>query len=245
MALTASNTAVCVIAATRAATSGFYRSNVFTRISFQSNNISSRDDRVREQQAKQNDGRCLSQHDRFLRATLDGWTDERADPALGRTACQSEQPRFPPDRPPWRAKAADGRRVRVVDLSAAEHVVEDRSRDLVALDDALRELAEHDPRKAMIVELREREPHERAAFLRTACGEDEALRREVESLLTHNAGAGGFLEHPAFVLQGLTPRSDRSQLPVDSEFRALPDCRFARYRRDGRRLSCEGHAAPA
>ena len=53
-----------------------------------------------------------------------------------------------------RTKAADGRRVRVVDLSAAEHVAEDRSHDLVALDDALTELAEHDPRKATIVELR-------------------------------------------------------------------------------------------
>lgn len=63
----------------------------------------------------------------------------------------------------------------------------------------------------------EREPHERAAFLRTACEEDEALRREVESLLAHNTGAGDFLE-PAFILHGLMPRSDRSQLPVDSEF---------------------------
>jgi serine/threonine-protein kinase len=64
----------------------------------------------------------------------------------------------------------------------------------------------------------EREPHDRAAFLRTACGEDEALRREVESLLAHNTGVGHFLEHPASILQGLMPRSDRSQLAVDSEF---------------------------
>jgi RNA polymerase sigma factor (TIGR02999 family) len=53
-----------------------------------------------------------------------------------------------------REKAADGPRVRVVDVAAAEQVAHERSRDLVALDDALRELAEHDPRKAMIVELR-------------------------------------------------------------------------------------------
>ena len=31
----------------------------------------------------------------------------------------------------------------------------------------------------------EREPHERAAFLDEACADDEALRREVESLLAH------------------------------------------------------------
>ena len=53
-----------------------------------------------------------------------------------------------------RAKGPDGRSVRVVDLASAEHVAHDRSRDLIALDDALRELAAHDPRKARIVELR-------------------------------------------------------------------------------------------
>lgn len=44
--------------------------------------------------------------------------------------------------------------VLLVDLEAAGAVMHDRSRDLVALDDALQELAEHDPRKAQIVELR-------------------------------------------------------------------------------------------
>jgi len=53
-----------------------------------------------------------------------------------------------------RAKGPDGRTVRIVDLTSADHATHDRSRDLVALDDALRELAEHDPRKAQIVELR-------------------------------------------------------------------------------------------
>jgi RNA polymerase sigma-70 factor, ECF subfamily len=53
-----------------------------------------------------------------------------------------------------RAKGPDGCGIRVVDIAAAEHVALDRSRDLVALDDALRALAEHDPRKAQIVELR-------------------------------------------------------------------------------------------
>ena len=53
-----------------------------------------------------------------------------------------------------REKGRDGRSVRVVDIAAAEHVAHDRSRDSVAIDDALRALAERDPRKAQIVELR-------------------------------------------------------------------------------------------
>ena len=53
-----------------------------------------------------------------------------------------------------RAKGAGGAGVLIVDLEEAEDVAHDRARDLVALDDALRDLAEHDPRKARIVELR-------------------------------------------------------------------------------------------
>ncbi|HEU4954699.1 MAG TPA: serine/threonine-protein kinase, partial [Gemmatimonadales bacterium] len=39
-----------------------------------------------------------------------------------------------------------------------------------------------------------RPPEERAAFLDRACGEDDALRREIESLLKADANATGFLE---------------------------------------------------
>jgi RNA polymerase sigma factor (TIGR02999 family) len=53
-----------------------------------------------------------------------------------------------------RPKGTDGVQLLIVDLDAAEAVAHDRSRDLVALDDALRELAVLDPRKAQIVELR-------------------------------------------------------------------------------------------
>ena len=53
-----------------------------------------------------------------------------------------------------RAKGADGHSIHVVDIAAAEHVAHERARDLMALDDALRGLAERDPRKAQIVELR-------------------------------------------------------------------------------------------
>jgi hypothetical protein len=39
-----------------------------------------------------------------------------------------------------------------------------------------------------------RPPEERAVFLDQACGEDEELRREIESLLKADASATGFLE---------------------------------------------------
>jgi len=43
----------------------------------------------------------------------------------------------------------------------------------------------------------ERPEAERAAFLGEACGGDEDLRRELESLLGHAQRAGDFLELPA------------------------------------------------
>src|SRR5688572_13080124 len=42
-----------------------------------------------------------------------------------------------------------------------------------------------------------RRESQRMAFLADACAGDEALRREVESLLTQQASAGGFLEGKA------------------------------------------------
>ena len=53
-----------------------------------------------------------------------------------------------------RAKGPDGHTIRLADMADAAGVVSDRSRDLVAIDDALRSLAELDSRKAQIVELR-------------------------------------------------------------------------------------------
>src|SRR2546425_518160 len=53
---------------------------------------------------------------------------------------------------------------------------------------------------------RERDPHERAAFLDQACGDDDALRREVESLLAEDDGVRSFLETPALARGGgMTP----------------------------------------
>jgi RNA polymerase sigma factor (TIGR02999 family) len=53
-----------------------------------------------------------------------------------------------------RARDSDGREIRIVDLSEANAVAVERSRELLAIDEALRALAEHDPRKAQIVEMR-------------------------------------------------------------------------------------------
>ena len=43
----------------------------------------------------------------------------------------------------------------------------------------------------------EREVGQRAAHLEEACGADEALRHEVESLLAQHEKAGDFIEAPA------------------------------------------------
>src|ERR1051325_2573356 len=43
----------------------------------------------------------------------------------------------------------------------------------------------------------EREPRERAVFLDAACGGDEALRGEIESLLAYESRAENFIESPA------------------------------------------------
>ncbi len=48
-------------------------------------------------------------------------------------------------------------------------------------------------------EAREREPGARVAFLEEACGGDEDLRREVQSLLGYEEAAGAFLERPALL----------------------------------------------
>ena len=47
-----------------------------------------------------------------------------------------------------------------------------------------------------------RNPAEREAFVRNACDGDEALRREVESLLQYEPQSSGFLESPAAVMAG-------------------------------------------
>jgi serine/threonine-protein kinase len=50
----------------------------------------------------------------------------------------------------------------------------------------------------------ERNPDERAAFLREACGEDETLRADVQSLLDAHGEAGAFADRPAVEILGFS-----------------------------------------
>ena len=44
----------------------------------------------------------------------------------------------------------------------------------------------------------QRAPEERSAFLSTACGSDESLRNEVESLLASHEKDGSFIDSPTY-----------------------------------------------
>ncbi|PYR09697.1 MAG: hypothetical protein DMG00_13260, partial [Acidobacteria bacterium] len=57
-----------------------------------------------------------------------------------------------------------------------------------------------------------RDERERAAFLRDACGADESLRRELESLLAYADGSAGFLEAPA--IDGIAAAIFQSDTPA-------------------------------
>ena len=57
----------------------------------------------------------------------------------------------------------------------------------------------------------ERAPRVRSAYLNQACAGDEALRREVESLLTQENAAGSFLDAPAFEVAAKAQTEDRRQ----------------------------------
>ena len=52
--------------------------------------------------------------------------------------------------------------------------------------------------KALLQSALQRDPQERAAFISKACGGDESLRHEVESLIISHGEAGSFIEEPAF-----------------------------------------------
>ena len=73
---------------------------------------------------------------------------------------------------------------------------------------------------------------ERARFLKDTCGDDEQLHHEVESLLTHENSAEGFIEAPAFDVAARLMAHDKSnRLPADlvlvgktiSHFRVLEE----------------------
>src|ERR1700720_4334828 len=63
----------------------------------------------------------------------------------------------------------------------------------------------------------ERPPKERDAFLRSACAGDDALAREVRSLLRAQHQAGSFLESPAMEAAALAIARDQRQQTHDDE----------------------------
>jgi hypothetical protein len=63
------------------------------------------------------------------------------------------------------------------------------------------------PAEAVFCEVLGKEPAERAAFLDRACGGNEPLRREVESLLDAHQQAGLFMERPLAGADGLADRA--------------------------------------
>ena len=67
---------------------------------------------------------------------------------------------------------------------------------------------------------RERDPDERAAFLKQVCAGDSALRREVESLLAEDTRVRSFLERPALELAGKMSEEDSSQSMIGRVFGA-------------------------
>jgi len=73
--------------------------------------------------------------------------------------------------------------------------------------------AQNDSVKQFFNKLLERDASEQAAFLQQACGGDEDLRREVESLLAQEETAKSFLESPALEVaaQVLAERSGTNQ----------------------------------
>src|SRR5215831_6289293 len=81
--------------------------------------------------------------------------------------------------------------------------------------------------------VRERPPEERDAFLRQACAGDEALEREVRSLLSWHQRDRGFLESPAMAVAAQAFARQQSQGSQDgSDFRI--DQTISHYRIGGK-----------
>jgi eukaryotic-like serine/threonine-protein kinase len=64
----------------------------------------------------------------------------------------------------------------------------------------------------------QREPHERAAFLRESCVGDEAVRREIEALLAHQEKAAYFLESPAVEVAAKRIAAGKNRSKVGQQF---------------------------
>jgi eukaryotic-like serine/threonine-protein kinase len=70
------------------------------------------------------------------------------------------------------------------------------------------------------------EPDQRSAFLKQACAGDEALRREVESLLANEGGAKSFIESPALEVAA----KELADNPAQSGVRQLIGKTISHYR---------------
>jgi len=66
--------------------------------------------------------------------------------------------------------------------------------------------------KSVFSDALDRPPSERTAFVAEACGDDESMRMDVESLLDSDRQAGSFIETPAAALLGQAPL-EQSELP--------------------------------
>ena len=98
----------------------------------------------------------------------------------------------------------------------------------------------------------ERTGDERATFVATACGTDEALRREVESLLSCDSDVNDLLKAPAGDVMAKAIDVMAKAMAADAgsllgrQVRYLPNRRTTRRRRDGRGLQGDRYAsAPA
>jgi TolB-like protein/tetratricopeptide (TPR) repeat protein len=76
--------------------------------------------------------------------------------------------------------------------------------------------------RAVFQDALDHRPDAREAFLREACAGDEAMRREVLSLLAAHTAAGGFLDTPAFRLEDAAP-------PAAPEPTLQPGARLGRF----------------
>jgi serine/threonine-protein kinase len=72
--------------------------------------------------------------------------------------------------------------------------------------------------KALLDSALEREPDQRSTFLAAACGDDESLRNQVESLIISHDQAGAFIEDPAFELMAGSLTGNQGALSIGQSF---------------------------
>jgi serine/threonine protein kinase/tetratricopeptide (TPR) repeat protein len=86
--------------------------------------------------------------------------------------------------------------------------------------------------KKLCVAALEREEIDRRSFLEEACGQDEGLRREVESLLAYREAAKDFLESPSLQLANqLFPKPETTaEAPSESEIERMIGKTISHYR---------------